>query len=261
MSNINSVQNKTKPLPTNFSQVPPKTSKGVGDTKDSISKHPSNITYEIAQAFCRREETSIQTHKIRLSEIQGVSTKVLAIQKEVSEVLNDFIKTKQSQPLLEAAKKIAKSMSVTANAVMGFELLSVGAPLVSSIFLTSAVLASADLSGFFKEYKTYLDGLNLASSLAVVGAGSYANALTDIGSRIFTSAVFFLNGVVDAGSSFNRRTQNLCQAQYLELQGREEKAEFALNHFLKAIEQSFDDEEGLRRNIQHQILVNLNLDS
>jgi len=235
-------------------------SRGVGDIKDSMSSFGDNIQENYAKFYGLFEKNNSATLKVRLQQLQKKSNLMLETEREISDVLKNLNDTKKTQPLLDSAKKIAETLSASASAVMGFELLSVGAPVVGSVFLISATLSGAKLSGFLKEYKDSLEKLNLASSIAAIASANYANAIAQTTPKMINSAIFLLNSVVDAGTSFNKREQTEYKAQYLDLQEGQQKIDFILGNLLKKIEQSFEKDEQILRNIKHQILANTNLD-
>jgi len=233
--------------------------KGVSGIKDSMSSYGNNISYNIAQLYGSVEQTNSDTLKIRLRQLQNNSNLLLETEKKISKVLKDLESTKKAQPLLDSAKKILEAISASASAVIGFELISAEAPIIGSVFIISAALSGIKLSGFLKEYKGSVEKLSLASNITAM---AYANSNTIVksGPQIISSALLLLNGVVNAGKSFNSREQNQYKAQYLGLEEVQQKIDFTLKNFLKEIELSFEKDEQILRSVKQQILANTNLD-
>ncbi len=233
--------------------------KGVSGIKDSISSYGNNISYNIAQLYGSVEQTNLDTLKIRLRQLQNNSDLMLKTEKEIFKVLKDLEDTKKAQPLLDSAKKIAETLSASASAVIGFELIYAKAPIVGSVFVISAALSGVKLSGFLKEYKSSLEKLNLASSIMAM-ASANSNMIAKTGLHVINSSLLFLSSITKTGENFNMYKQNQHKAQYLELGKVKQKIDFTLNNFLKEIELSFEKDEQILRSVKQQILANTNLD-
>jgi hypothetical protein len=256
------VQNTSTVKPLNSNQTNPKVPKGLGIIKDSIQKFDnSSILYDIAHAFGKIEKTGLEHQKIQSTQMQTLTRLIKKNNEEVSAILTHLSNEKKITHLFNAARKLATSLSLSLNIFIGLELLTVGAPITGGVFLAAATLSGAELSGYFEKHQKYLDGLNIASTIASIGVGKYAGALTDISQNVLKSAFILLSNAIQAGNSFNQQRQKNYESQYLSSQIIEKKLEFSLNGIVNAFKRSFDESDKIEESVKHQLLVNYNLDS
>jgi len=174
--------------------------------------------------------------------------------------LKNLNNSKKIQPMLDTAKKLAEILSASANAAMGFELMSVGAPILGSIFLSSAVLSGAKLTGFFKEYQSSIKKLSFASNIAAIASANYANAISKMTPKAVQSAITLLGAVVNSGASFSESHQKGYETQYQEIQYASQKVNNILENLLREIDYSSEKQAQLSRQLQEQVLANTRID-
>jgi len=258
-------QVKKKQAQENFHErhMPKFFPKGMGDIKDSISSSNSqteNILFKLADSFREIEAVNLKAQFRRAREIASENIRMDESDQVLQKSFSKVEKYEKNAPFWDASKNIFSFFSTSVNAVMAIELINMGFVPIGGIFLTSAVLSAARISGFSENKSKWLDGLTIASNVAAIGAGSYTNTLTSNLPNMLTSTIAFAQGATSAGMSFNKQKQELVKSEHYETTQIKERIEYLLKNLLKDTERSFKEEEKNQEIMKYFHQTNLRID-